>query len=139
MNIIEAWQKAKEGQSIRRSLSGKNGITFIKETSGDCWMGRKDFLWKTLMDGRSFDDSISDCVLLAPDWEIVKEPVKEHRKIKVVWGVLFDKYFNHSVFPSEANVTIEWDEPTTDRLATKCEGPRSKNGKCGRGNCYNCY
>jgi hypothetical protein len=21
----------------------------------------------------------------------------------------------------------------------KCEGPRSKNGKCSRGNCYNCY
>lgn len=104
MNIIEAWQKAKEGQAIQRSLSGKAGITFIKKTGGNCWMGRKDFLWKTLMDGRSFDDSIPDCVLLAPDWEIVKE----HKILETTLRGL--QLPSVSRIPEDAKVTIEWDE-----------------------------
>jgi hypothetical protein len=103
MNIIEAWQKAKDGQAIRRSLSGKTGITFIKE-SGEGQMGRRDFLWKTLMDGRSFDDSIPDCVLLAPDWEIVKE----HKILETTLRGL--QLPSVSRIPEDAKVTIEWDE-----------------------------
>ncbi len=127
MNIIEAWKLAKVGQRLRRNFRKNLPAPIIKGEGSDCL----SMILSTMF----------DAAILADDWEVVKEPT--HGKIETVWSditPLISPFVTCKYdFPKDAKVTIEWGEPMADHLVTKCEGPRSSNGKCGRKSCYNCY